>query len=96
MFLGILAVKQGNFGFYDADFGWKKPMWVSPIGLTSTYVFTNMIILVDTRFKDGIKAWVSMDEKKMKHLELFTELLSYATLDQSPLVMGSTRSNSRL
>ncbi|RYR75248.1 hypothetical protein Ahy_A02g009914 [Arachis hypogaea] len=47
-------------------------------------------------FKDGIKAWVSMDEKKMKHLELFTELLSYATLDQSPFVMGSTRSNSRL
>ncbi|KAL1366927.1 hypothetical protein AAHE18_02G013700 [Arachis hypogaea] len=79
-----------NFGFYDADFGWEKPMWVSPIGLTSTYVVTNMIILVDTRFNS------KMDEKKMRHLELFTELLTYATLDPSPLVMGFKRSNSKL
>ncbi|XP_025644703.1 epi-neemfruitin B 7-O-acetyltransferse L7AT isoform X2 [Arachis hypogaea] len=82
-----------NFGLYDADFGWGKPMWVSNIGLKSTYVFMNMITLVDTKFKDGIEAWVTLDEMKMKHLELFTELLNYATLDPSPLAMSN---NSRL
>ncbi|KAL1329009.1 epi-neemfruitin B 7-O-acetyltransferse L7AT-like [Arachis hypogaea] len=80
-----------NFGYYDADFGWGKPMWVSNIGLKSTYVFLNMIFLVDTKFKDGIEAWVTLDEMKMKHLELFTELLNYATLDPSPLTMSNSR-----
>ena len=84
-----------NFGFYEADFGWGKPTWVSSIGSNSP-VFFNVIILVDTRFKDGIEAWVTLDEQKMTHLESSTELLTYATLDPSPLAMGSVRCNSRL
>ncbi|MED6215908.1 hypothetical protein PIB30_002596 [Stylosanthes scabra] len=44
-------------------------------------------------FKDGIEAWVILDEKKMNLLMSSTELLTYATLDPSPLAMAS---NSRL
>ncbi|XP_016184928.1 vinorine synthase-like [Arachis ipaensis] len=84
--LEILAISSWcNFGFYDADFGWGKPMWVSSIGIESISVLTNMLILVDTKFKDGIEAWITLDEEKMKLLMSSTELLTYATLDPSPL-----------
>ncbi|MED6149071.1 hypothetical protein PIB30_058980 [Stylosanthes scabra] len=55
--------------------------------------FCISIILVETRFKDGIEAWVILDEKKMNILRSSTELFTYATLDPTPLAMAS---NSRL
>ncbi|MED6155851.1 hypothetical protein PIB30_009325 [Stylosanthes scabra] len=76
-----------NFGHHDADdFGWGKPIWVSSVCIT-TSVHSNTVIFVDTRLKDGIEAWVTLDEKKMKYLESCTELLAYATVDPSPLAM---------
>ncbi|MED6153187.1 hypothetical protein PIB30_099278 [Stylosanthes scabra] len=76
-----------NFGHHDSDdFGWGKPIWVSSVG-TTTSVHSNVVFLVDTRFKDGIEAWVTLDEKKMKYLESCNELLTYATVDPSPLAM---------
>ncbi|KAL4305626.1 hypothetical protein HN51_039591 [Arachis hypogaea] len=80
-----------NFGVYDFDFGWGKPMWVSTIGFESNSVLMNMLILIDTKFKDGIEAWVTLDEEKMKHLVSNTELLTYATLDPSPLAVSNSR-----
>ncbi|MED6215902.1 hypothetical protein PIB30_002590 [Stylosanthes scabra] len=85
-----------NFGVYDSDFGWGKPIWGSPIGLRNTLVCMNTIILIQTRFRDGIEAWVTLEEEKMKHFESCSDLLTYATLDPSPLTMGSTGSNSKL
>ncbi|KAG5021858.1 hypothetical protein JHK85_018200 [Glycine max] len=41
-------------------------------------VYMNLIILVDISLGDGIKAWVTLDE-----------LLTYATLDPSPIAMSS-------
>lgn len=32
-----------HFGYYGADFGWGKPVWVSSIGLTAS-VFMNVIV----------------------------------------------------
>ncbi|KAJ1403509.1 Transferase [Sesbania bispinosa] len=77
-----------NFEFYDADFGWGKPTWVTSVPSTGS-VFMNLIILVDTRLRDGIEAWVTLDEQDMTHLIADTELLTYATLDPSPLAMSS-------
>ncbi|KAB2614599.1 BAHD acyltransferase [Pyrus ussuriensis x Pyrus communis] len=37
---------------YEMDFGWGKPAWV-----TSLSVLKNIILLVDTKEKDGIEAW---------------------------------------
>lgn len=75
-----------NFGLYDIDFGWGKPMWVSVIGLDGKLpYFSNTIILLDTRFGDGIEAWVYLLEEDMNMLELDEELLALATLDPCPL-----------
>lgn len=52
-------------------------------------VFMNLIILVDTRLRDGIEAWVTLDEQDMTHLIANPELLTYATLDPSPFAMSS-------
>ncbi|KAL4336510.1 hypothetical protein AHAS_Ahas12G0017400 [Arachis hypogaea] len=73
-----------NLGFYEADFGWGKPTWVSSVASNGS-VFMNLIILVDTKLKDGIEAWVTLDEHDMNHLISNTEILNYATLNPSPL-----------
>ncbi|KAL1329008.1 epi-neemfruitin B 7-O-acetyltransferse L7AT-like [Arachis hypogaea] len=80
-----------NFGLYDADFGWGKPMWVSSVGIQGNSVLADKVILVDTKFKDGIEAWVTLDEDKMKYLVSSTELLAYATLDPSPLAVSNSK-----
>lgn len=53
-----------NLGFYEVDFGWGKPLWVSSIGTCGSSVFMNLVILVDSRFNgdDGIEAWLTLDE----------------------------------
>ncbi|XP_028804523.1 BAHD acyltransferase At5g47980-like [Neltuma alba] len=76
-----------NFGFYEVDFGWGKPLWVSSIGSYGS-LFMNLVILVDSWFGDGIEAWVTLDEPFMAHLETNPELLGYAILDPSPLATG--------
>jgi len=79
-----------NFGFYEADFGWGKPTWVSGGGsIDSVSMFMNLIILVDTRLGDGIEAWVTLREEDMTQLIANPELLTCATLDPSPLAMSS-------
>ncbi|XVE94424.1 hypothetical protein REPUB_Repub02eG0007300 [Reevesia pubescens] len=77
-----------KFGFYEADFGWGKPVWVSSFGMENP-VYMNLIILVDTQFGDGIEAWVTLDEQDMAILERDEELLKLATFDMSPLMMIS-------
>lgn len=55
-----------NFGLYDVDFGWGKPMWVSCVGATlqtmlhSPCTCMNTVILTDTRSRDGVEAWVDL------------------------------------
>jgi shikimate O-hydroxycinnamoyltransferase len=73
-----------NLGFYEADFGWGKPIWISSIG-SSDPVFLNLTILVDTRLGDGIEAWVALDEQDMARLVCNPKLLIFASLDPSPL-----------
>ncbi|OAY50886.2 hypothetical protein MANES_05G134300v8 [Manihot esculenta] len=68
-----------HFGYYGADFGWGKPVWVSSIGLTAS-VFMNVIVLVETRLSDGIEAWVTLDEPDMAILASNPELLKLALL----------------
>ncbi|GLT69018.1 hypothetical protein SLA2020_412030 [Shorea laevis] len=76
-----------NFGFYDIDFGWGKPMWVSYVGSSNDLetVFVNIIILMDTRSGDGIEAWVTLDQEDMTMLAQDKELLDFASFDPSPI-----------
>ncbi|KAJ4715324.1 vinorine synthase-like [Melia azedarach] len=75
-----------RFGLYNVDFGWGKPIWVSPTSSDDTVkIFMNFIILAETRLGDGMEAWVVLPEEDMALLELDEELLGFATMDPSPL-----------
>ncbi|KAK3013800.1 hypothetical protein RJ639_009014 [Escallonia herrerae] len=71
-----------NASFYEADFGWGKPIW-SCIGHAP--VFANLTILMDTKSGDGVEAWVTLTEEDMAIFERDPELLTFASLDPSPL-----------
>ena len=64
-----------NFGFYEADFGWGKPTWVSTIGVP----IENVVILMATKSGDGIEAWVTLGKRDMVEFECNPELLQFAT-----------------
>ncbi|KAJ9165871.1 hypothetical protein P3X46_020689 [Hevea brasiliensis] len=71
-------------GIYETDFGWGKPIWVSPGGINGP-VFQNLLFLNETSAGDGIEAWVTLDEREMVILERETQILEFASLDPSPL-----------
>ncbi|XP_044510560.1 stemmadenine O-acetyltransferase-like [Mangifera indica] len=75
-----------KFGFYENDFGWGRPLWVSSVGLSSP-VFLNLIILVETKSGDGIEAWATLDKEDMNMLVSNPEFLKFASVDPSPLVI---------
>lgn len=75
-----------KFGLYEIDFGWGKPTWVTcTASNNSETVFMNTIILMDTKMGDGIEVWVYMDEQELVMLEQNQELLTFASLKQSPV-----------
>ncbi|TYJ34772.1 hypothetical protein E1A91_A05G192400v1 [Gossypium mustelinum] len=78
-----------KLGFYEADFGWGKPVWVSSFGMENA-VYMNLIILVDIVAGDGIEAWVTLDEQHMAALERDGELLQLAMFDPSPLMISNS------
>lgn len=73
-----------GFGFYEIDFGWGKPIWVSSYAVAAP-VFMNLVILLETRNGDGIEAWVTLDEQEMDFLRLNHEILAFTSMDPSPL-----------
>ncbi|KAJ9190045.1 hypothetical protein P3X46_001281 [Hevea brasiliensis] len=75
-----------NFGLYDVDFGWGKPMWVSGVGLSddSTTQFLNKVVLMDARMEKGIEAWLLLGEGDIAILEKDKELFAFASLNPSP------------
>ncbi|KAK3223552.1 hypothetical protein Dsin_010577 [Dipteronia sinensis] len=71
-----------NFSFYDIDFGWGRPVWVT-MGSGNA---KNVIQLMDTNKGDGsIEAWVALSEQDMYLFERDPELLAYASLNPSVL-----------
>ncbi|PWA29497.1 hypothetical protein CTI12_AA095500 [Artemisia annua] len=74
-----------KMGFHEIDFGWGNPSWVTgPVG-DGVPVFMNLVTLMDTNCGEGIEAWVVLDEKEMEILQRNQEILTYASLDPSPL-----------
>ena len=53
----------------------------------------NLVILANTRLGDGIEAWVTLDEQEMARLECNPELLTFASLDPSPLMVDHSIAN---
>ncbi|KAJ7957625.1 Vinorine synthase [Quillaja saponaria] len=67
-----------NFGLYDADFGWGKPIWVS----IASAKHNNIISLIDTGGLDGIEAWVTLTEEDMASLNVIKSYLHLLLLIQ--------------
>lgn len=74
-----------KLGFYDVDFGWGKPIWISSIDASGPF-FMNLAVLIDRRCGNGIEAWVTMDEQEMAILEHNQEFRTFAFLNPSPLL----------
>ncbi|KAL5718460.1 shikimate O-hydroxycinnamoyltransferase [Ranunculus cassubicifolius] len=62
-----------RFPFYEADFGWGEPIWVTPLNMDHK----NVVMLVDTKYGDGIEAFVTLDEEDMTLLESEKELFRF-------------------
>ncbi|RWR73657.1 vinorine synthase-like protein [Cinnamomum micranthum f. kanehirae] len=65
-----------RFPFYEVDFGWGKPTWVS----CCTLPMNNLAIFIDRRCDDGIEAWVNMEADEMAIFEQDQELLSFVSI----------------
>lgn len=65
-----------RFPFYEIDFGWGKPVWMSRIHAPYEATF-----LLDTQDGDGIEAWVSFKKQDMplflRHIE--DDLLAFTS-----------------
>ncbi|KAJ4723782.1 vinorine synthase-like [Melia azedarach] len=81
----IVCSSWCNFEFYDLDFGWGKPAWVSAFDFSQVVANSNVVLFMDTKDRNGIEAWVTLHEEQMAVLERDKELLAFATLDPSPL-----------
>ncbi|XP_021802989.1 BAHD acyltransferase BIA1-like [Prunus avium] len=68
-----------RFPFYEADFGWGKPLWVSVISIA----IKNIIVLMDKGDCNGIEAWLTMSQESMALFESNVELLGYASVNPS-------------
>ncbi|KAK2665373.1 hypothetical protein Ddye_003947 [Dipteronia dyeriana] len=53
-----------NVPFYEVDFGWGKPAWVSLAQRPYKGV-----MLIDTKAGDGIEAWVTMDKEEIAYFQ---------------------------
>ncbi|KAK7345475.1 hypothetical protein VNO77_16079 [Canavalia gladiata] len=76
-----------NFGLYEVDFGWGKPIWVSRTTASSPNdaVFLNSVILMDTPDGKGIEVWIYLIEDDMAMFQLDKELLNFVISDPNPL-----------
>ena len=67
-----------KFPFYETDFGWGKPAW-----MTCPMLFPMYLIFMDTKSGDGIEVWATLKDEVMAVLEHDEELLAFASLNPS-------------
>ncbi|EYU23758.1 hypothetical protein MIMGU_mgv1a007423mg [Erythranthe guttata] len=64
-----------KFGFYEADFGWGKPVGAG-IGAFSR---PNIIVLMDSKENGGLEAWVHLNRSDMPYFEQDDHIKLYAS-----------------
>ncbi|KAI8012541.1 BAHD acyltransferase BIA1 [Camellia lanceoleosa] len=76
-----------RFPFYESDFGWEKPMWVSiapiPTGRSGTPL--GVTTFLDARDGQGIEAWVSLAPEDISLFETNPDLLGVDFVNPTPL-----------
>ncbi|GAB2227707.1 hypothetical protein Droror1_Dr00009534 [Drosera rotundifolia] len=65
-------------GATEFDFGWGKPVWVSPWGDTPSLAEWHSITLVDADGGKGVEAWFVLQDHEIAELERDQEFLAYA------------------
>ncbi|KAK4367225.1 hypothetical protein RND71_015105 [Anisodus tanguticus] len=71
-----LCTSWCRFPWYEADFGWGTPFWVSSVSHG-----VEAICLIDTKDGDGIEAWVSLTENDMAEFERDPHILTFCPTD---------------
>ncbi|KAI7741100.1 hypothetical protein M8C21_033389 [Ambrosia artemisiifolia] len=77
----LMATSMLNSRVYELDFGWGKPIWFYHMNAGIARILT----LNDTLKGGGVEATVTLSLDEMEIFEHDQELLSYATLNPSPL-----------
>lgn len=81
-----LSRSMCNSGTKEADFGFGKPVWACTGNLNEDIpIFMNRMIMVDSCSGDGIEVWVTLEKQVMDAVRCNSELLSFASVDPSPL-----------
>ncbi|KAI3987986.1 hypothetical protein MKX01_023236 [Papaver californicum] len=57
----------GNYGLYDIDFGWGKPILVTTVG--SMFAYPDAFYMNDTRCGEGIEVWGNLVEEDMYNFQ---------------------------
>ncbi|KAI3964823.1 hypothetical protein MKW92_013618 [Papaver armeniacum] len=57
----------GNYGSYDIDFGWGKPIWVTTVG--PMFAYPDGFYMNDTRCGEGIEVWGNLVEEDMDNFQ---------------------------
>nr|GEX50740.1 vinorine synthase-like [Tanacetum cinerariifolium] len=70
-----------NSGIYNLDLGWGKPIWFHVMNNG----FARLVALTDTCKGGGVEATITLKSDEMEIFERDPELLSYATVNNSPL-----------
>lgn len=71
----LLLTSWCKFRYYEVDFGWGKPQWVTPAMLP----VKNGCLLLDQREGNGVELWVAMEATDLVKFENDQELLSYVS-----------------
>ncbi|KAL9998298.1 putative vinorine synthase [Helianthus debilis subsp. tardiflorus] len=77
----LAATSVLNSGMYELDFGWGKPLWFYVMSSTNA----RSVTLNETHKGGGVEAIVTLSPDEMEIFERDSELLSYATINPSPL-----------
>ncbi|KAL2529466.1 HXXXD-type acyl-transferase family protein [Forsythia ovata] len=67
---GLRFTDWSKFKFYEADFGFGKPIWTSVANIP----IRNLVMLMNTKENDGIEAWVHLHEKDISYFEQDVEI----------------------
>ncbi|KAK9057910.1 hypothetical protein SSX86_022749 [Deinandra increscens subsp. villosa] len=77
----MIASSLLNNRVYDLDFGWGKPIWFYVMNAG----FARFVLLNETLKGGGVEAIVTLSPEEMETFECDSEVLSYATVNPSPL-----------
>ncbi|CAL5414018.1 unnamed protein product [Camellia sinensis] len=77
-----ICITWCGLGFYDVDFGWGKPIWVTkPVEDKISTMYPNVIALMDSNSGGGIEAMMFLPETHMAKLLCDAEFLSFVSIN---------------